>query len=74
LILLIRYLLFVPSSCSLSDTIFCVDIEKYEPDIVLIDFAVNDMGPPKLMEALIRKTLAMKSKPIVLLVRLKTLN
>lgn len=54
---------------SLLDTIFCVDIEKYEPDIVLIDFAVNDMGPPKLMEALIRKTLSMKSKPIVLLVR-----
>ena len=23
-------------------TIFCVDIEKYEPDLVMIDFAVND--------------------------------
>eukprot|EP00596_Hydrurales_sp_CCMP1899_P003781 CAMPEP_0119042780 /NCGR_PEP_ID=MMETSP1177-20130426/16151_1 /TAXON_ID=2985 /ORGANISM="Ochromonas sp, Strain CCMP1899" /LENGTH=459 /DNA_ID=CAMNT_0007009789 /DNA_START=278 /DNA_END=1657 /DNA_ORIENTATION=+ len=51
-------------------TIFCVDIENYEPDIVLIDFSVNDMGPPKLMEALIRKTLAIKSRPVVLLVNL----
>ena len=49
-----------------------MDIEKYEPDIVLIDFAVNDMGPPKLMEALIRKTLSMKSRPIVLLVNIHT--
>jgi hypothetical protein len=32
-----------------------VDIEKYSPDLVLIDFAVNDYGPPKLMDALIRK-------------------
>jgi hypothetical protein len=65
---MILNLLLIPPY-SLSDTIFCVDIEKYEPDVVLIDFAVNDMGPPKLMEALIRKTLSMKSKPIVLLVR-----
>ena len=49
-----------------------MDIEKYEPDIVLIDFAVNDMGPPKLMEALIRKTLSMRSRPIVLLVNIHT--
>jgi hypothetical protein len=49
-----------------------VDIEKYEPDIVLIDFAVNDMGPPKLMEALMRKTLSMKSRPIVLLASIHT--
>ena len=48
-------------------TIFCVDIDKYEPDLVMIDFAVNDDGHPKLMEALIRKALSMKSKPIVLL-------
>jgi hypothetical protein len=40
-----------------ADSIFCVDIEKYIPDLVLIDFAVNDYGPPKLMDALIRKVL-----------------
>ena len=32
-------------------TLFCVDIDRYEPDLVMIDFAVNDYGPPKLMEA-----------------------
>ena len=52
----------------ISDTIFCVDIDHYQPDIVMIDFSVNDQGPPKLMEALLRKTLSMKSRPIVLLV------
>lgn len=50
-----------------TDTIYCVDISRYTPDLVLIDFAVNDYGHPKLMEALIRKTLSMPSKPIVLL-------
>jgi hypothetical protein len=50
-------------------TIFCVDIDHYEPDLVMIDFSVNDLGHPKVMEALIRKTLSMKSKPIVLVVR-----
>ena len=56
------------------DTIFCVDVDHYEPDLVLIDFSVNDMGSPKLMEALIRKTLSLKSKPIVLLVCLSFMN
>ena len=56
------------------DTIFCVDVDHYEPDLVLIDFSVNDMGSPKLMEALIRKTLSLKSKPIVLLVSLSLMN
>ena len=56
------------------DTIFCVDVDHYEPDLVLIDFSVNDMGSPKLMEALIRKTLSLKSKPIVLLVCLSLMN
>lgn len=51
-------------------TIFCVDIDKYSPDIVLIDFSVNDYGHPKLMEALIRKVVVMKSSPVVLLVNL----
>lgn len=52
------------------DSIFCVDLEKYQPDVVLIDFAVNDYGHPKLMDALIRKILIMPSQPIVLLVNL----
>ena len=56
------------------DTIFCVYVDHYEPDLVLIDFSVNDMGSPKLMEALIRKTLSLKSKPIVLLVSLSFMN
>ena len=51
-----------------------MDVDHYEPDLVLIDFSVNDMGSPKLMEALIRKTLSMKSKPIVLLVSLSLMN
>ena len=51
-------------------TIFCVDIERYNPDLVLIDFSVNDYGHPKLMEALIRKVLQLKSKPLVVLVNL----
>eukprot|EP01036_Dinobryon_divergens_P033821 gene33821-43703_t len=52
------------------DTIFCVDIEKYSPDLVLIDFSVNDYGHPKLMEALIRKIWIMKSSPLILLTNL----
>ena len=47
-----------------------MDIEKYSPDIVLIDFSVNDYGHPKLIDALIRKVLIMKSQPIVVLVNL----
>lgn len=39
------------------DSIFCVDVEKYSPDIVLIDFSVNDYGPPKLMDSLIRRVM-----------------
>jgi len=35
-------------------SLFCVDIDRYEPDLVLIDFSVNDYGHPKLMDALIR--------------------
>jgi hypothetical protein len=59
-------------ACLLSslDTIFCVDLDKYAPDIVLIDFSVNDYGHPKLMDALIRKVLMLPSKPIVLIVDL----
>lgn len=49
---------------------FCVDIDKYQPDLVLIDFSVNDYGHPKLMEALIRKVLVMKSRPLVVLANL----
>ncbi len=52
------------------DTIFCVDLEKYRPDLVFIDFAVNDYGHPKLMDNLIRKTLAMPSNPVVTLMNL----
>lgn len=51
-------------------SIFCVDIDRYKPDVVLIDFSVNDYGHPKLMEALIRKVLSMESQPIVVLVNL----
>lgn len=41
----------------LTYTIFCIEIDKYNPDIILIDFSVNDYGHPKLMDALIRKSL-----------------
>lgn len=54
----------------LPDSIFCVDLERYSPDLVLIDFAVNDYGPPKLMDALLRKVLSMPSKPVVAIVDL----
>ena len=47
-----------------------MDIEKYSPDLVLIDFSVNDYGHPKLMDALLRKVLMLKSKPIVAIVNL----
>lgn len=57
-------------SYEIIDSIFCVDTEKYSPDLVLIDFSVNDYGHPKLMDALIRKATAMKSNPIVVLVNL----
>lgn len=52
------------------DSIYCVDIQRYSPDVVLIDFSVNDYGHPKLMEALLRKVLTMKSSPFVVLVNL----
>ncbi len=53
-------------------TLFCIEIDLYQPDIVLIDFSVNDYGHPKLMDALIRKTLQMgkEYKPVVALVNL----
>lgn len=52
------------------DTIFCVDVDSYSPDLVLIDFSVNDYGHPKLMDSLIRKSLSLKSNPEVILVNL----
>lgn len=51
-----------------------MDIEKYSPDFVMIDFAVNDYGPPKLMDALIRKLLLLPSKPVVVIVDLWVRN
>ena len=51
-------------------TIFCVDIDRYKPDLVLIDFSVNDNGHPKLMDALLRKVLIMESAPLVVLVNM----
>lgn len=51
-------------------SIFCVDIDQYSPDLLLIDFSVNDYGHPKLMESLLRKVLVMESQPIVVLVNL----
>ena len=53
-----------------ADSIFCVDIDEATPDLVLIDFAVNDYGHPKLMDALLRKALALPSRPEVVLVNL----
>ena len=47
-----------------------MDIDKYSPDLVLIDFSVNDYGHPKLMEALLRKLLIVKSSPLILLTNL----
>lgn len=54
----------------LTYTIFCVDTDRYQPDLVLIDFAVNDYGHPKLMDALLRKALSFPSQPLVVLVNL----
>jgi len=54
----------------LTYTIFCVDVDRYQPDLVLIDFSVNDYGHPKLMDALLRKSLSFPSKPLVVLVNL----
>jgi len=54
----------------LTYTIFCVDVERYQPDLILIDFSVNDYGHPKLMDALLRKSLSFPSKPLVVLVNL----
>eukprot|EP00605_Chrysophyceae_sp_TOSAG23-4_P000692 GSChrysophyteH1.ASY1.ANO1.776.1 assembled CDS len=53
-------------------TLFCIEISHYQPDLVLIDFSVNDYGHPKLMDALIRKTLSLGGsyKPVVALVNL----
>lgn len=56
--------------CVIVDSIFCVGIERHEPDLVLIDFAVNDYGHPKLMDTLIRQTLVLKSQPVVAIVDL----
>lgn len=51
-------------------TLYCVDFEKYSPDLILVDFAVNDYGHPKLMDGLLRKLLLFKSEPIIALVNL----
>mmetsp|Transcript_18726 Transcript_18726/g.31549 ORF Transcript_18726/g.31549 Transcript_18726/m.31549 type:complete len:676 (-) Transcript_18726:69-2096(-) len=52
-------------------SIFCVDIDKYPSiDLVLIDFSVNDYGHPKLMDALVRKALALPTQPVVTIVNL----
>jgi hypothetical protein len=40
----------------------------------MIDFAVNDYGPPKLMDALIRKVLMLPSRPVVVIVDLWVRN
>ncbi len=53
----------------LTYTIFCIEMDHYSPDLVLIDFSVNDYGHPKLMEGLLRKALVMgKQPPVVALV------
>ncbi|KAJ1440527.1 hypothetical protein B484DRAFT_443404 [Ochromonadaceae sp. CCMP2298] len=52
-------------------SIFCVDVDKYpNVDLVLVDFSVNDYGHPKLMDALLRKTLTLASQPVVAIVDL----
>jgi len=52
-------------------TLFCIDIEQYQPDLVLIDFSVNDHAHPKLMDALIRKSLMLGNRqPVVAMVNL----
>ena len=52
------------------DTLYCVDIDNYSPDIVLVDFSVNDYHHPKYMDSLLRKLLQMGSRPIVALINL----
>ena len=53
----------------LTYTIFCIEMDHYSPDLVLIDFSVNDYGHPKLMEGLLRKAMVMgKEPPVVALV------
>lgn len=54
----------------ISYTIYCIDMDKARPDLVLIDFSVNDYGHPKLMDNLIRKALSLPSKPVVVLVNM----
>ena len=52
-------------------TLYCIEIDRYQPDLILIDFSVNDMGHPKLIDALIRKTLLLGAKqPVVAMVNL----
>jgi len=52
-------------------TLFCIDIEQYQPDLILIDFSVNDHAHPKLMDALIRKALMLGNRqPVVAMVNL----
>jgi hypothetical protein len=52
-------------------TLFCIEVEQYQPDLVLIDFSVNDYGHPKLMDALIRKSLSLgQNRPVVAMVNL----
>lgn len=57
-------------SCFQIVTIFCVDIDQSRPDLVLIDFSVNDYGHPKYMDTLLRKVLSLPSHPVVALVNL----
>lgn len=49
----------------LTYTIFCIEMDHYSPDLVLIDFSVNDNDHPKVMEGLLRKAITMGNKPPV---------
>lgn len=51
----------------LTYTIFCIEMDHYSPDLVLIDFSVNDNDHPRVMEGLLRKAMTMgqRSKPPV---------
>jgi hypothetical protein len=51
-------------------SIYCVEIENINPDMVFIDFSVNDYGHPKKMDALIRKVMLLESAPVIVLVNL----
>eukprot|EP01041_Mallomonas_annulata_P008231 gene8231-16927_t len=42
-------------------TLYCVDFEQYSPDLVLIEFAVNDDDHPRYIETLIRRVLQLGS-------------